>query len=212
MRHAGSSLTVTRGALQGATVTQRRLTARSARSAFAGALIATASLLAANSAPAASNSPALDALYPLLAKAAAQARVASKAAEVLPAPTGPARPFRQTMVGDCRFDSPLAEIGDVTFCKFPPITVGANRLLEIKNISCLILPHYGVLFLSKSGNAANVFSSLVAFVFMGTSSPQGGPTYVAPGEKLFVWGVGAAVGEPKSPAFCTVHGLLSPTG
>jgi hypothetical protein len=191
---------------------QRQFTSPTVLSAFAGLAIAAASILVVSSVQAASNSSALDALRPLLAKAAAQARVASKAAEVLPAPTGTARPFRQTMVGDCRFNSPLAELGDVTFCKFPPITVAANRLLEIKNISCLILPHYGVLFLSKSGNAANLFSSLVAFVFMGTSSPQGGPIYVAPGERLFVWGVGAAVGEPKSPAFCTVHGLLSPTG
>jgi hypothetical protein len=192
---------------------QRQLTQRrTALATAAAALIAAASLFAANAAQAASDSAALDALLPLMAKAAAGARAAPKTVDVLPAPTGTARPFRQTMVGDCRFGSPLAELGDVTFCKFPPITVAANRLLEIKNISCLILPHYGVLFLSKSGNVANLFSSLVAFVFMGTSCPQGGPIYVAPGEKLFVWGVGAAVGEPKSPAFCTVHGLLSPTG
>jgi hypothetical protein len=163
-----------------------------------------ASIPVVSSAQAASNASALDALIPLLAKAGAGARATQTTPQVLPTVKGKGAPFRQTVVGDCKYDSPLADLA-FTFCRFQPITIPSDRLLEIKNVSCLTLPVYGAFFLSTSGNVGKLFNSLIGIVINATSSPQGGPFYVAPGENLFIWGLGA----PGSSAFCTVHGLLS---
>lgn len=183
-----------------------QFTSRRAASALAGALIAT-SLLAANAAHSTPKTARQEALLSLLVKTAG-ARVAPSV--TLPTPTGPGKPFRQTMVGDCSVEVPSPTLGDITLCRFPPVRVGAQRMLEIENVSCLILPPGGLILLATSGNADKVFTSIVGAGFLEGSFTLGGPFYVAPGEKIFIWGLAATPDDATGS--CTVYGKLSPAG
>jgi hypothetical protein len=174
-----------------------------ARTGIVGALLAVL-FLAANTAQAASN-PTLDALLSLRNMGARAAPTA--AAQVLPAPTRKGNPFRQTVIGDCRFNSPSPNI-EYTFCRFQPVVVALTRLLEIQNISCFALPGQPLFLLAKSGNIAELLNSIVG-VAPGTvpiSANADGPYYFGPGERMFIWGLA----EPGATAVCTVYGVLSP--
>ena len=180
------------------------ITRRLALSAVAGALTA-ALLLSANGAQAAPNRAAREALLSALAQAAA-ARVAPSAARALPAPTGEGRPFRQTVIGDCSFESPSPDHIAGPFCRFPGIAVATNRLLKIENVSCLMVPPLGLLLLATSGKVSRLFSSVIGAGLLEGFFTLGGPFYVPPGEKVFIWGRS----DPGGSATCTVHGLLLP--
>src|SRR5688500_4756390 len=102
----------------------RNIVSRATRSVVAVAMLAAASLFAADVAYSAS-----DTLIGRLK--AAEARDITRAAEVLPPPTRNTRPFRQRAFGNCEVPN------EGNLCRFQFLKVGDNRLLEISNIACV---------------------------------------------------------------------------
>jgi hypothetical protein len=171
------------------------------RSAFAAMVLAPLFLIAA---PAHSETL-------LGLKAGAEGRATAPHELSLPRPTGPKTPFRQFKFADC--SDP-----DAT-CIYKFLTIPANKVLEIDNISCFAdtaTDQFSYFVLTNSVNLADLLAGSGVAIIPPSPGPSAGkagrsfadssgPYFFKAGERVVIFGPG------RELSACAISGYLAPT-